>query len=155
MAVLKYSDVIDSGLFVKTSTKGQPNGVADLDANGLIPVGRIPGGGVGGGSSVYTFRVNFAGGEVSGTQDLPVGWTSSVSAPNVTITHNAGSYPKIITYLGYNTDGDVPTLRYRLPTAANEMTIVDSTKTTIFKFIISSAVAAASSNGYALVSISF
>ncbi len=33
---------IDSGLFISTSEKGQPYGVAELDENGVIPLGQIP-----------------------------------------------------------------------------------------------------------------
>lgn len=156
MAVLKYSDLVDSGLFVKTSTKGQANGVASLGSDGKVLSSQLPTSSGGTTTSdKFTFRVNFSDGNVASAQDLPTGWSVSVSAPNVVITHNTGTYPKIITYLGYNSDVNPAILRYRVPTAANEMFIVDSTKTNMFTFMISSAVAAASSNGYALVTVSF
>ena len=106
-------------------------------------------------SNKFIFKVNFANGEPSTVIDLPTGWSALVSGNNVTITHNVGDFPKIITYLGYNSDIAPAILRYRFPTVNNEMIIEESTKTSKFTFMISSSVAASSSSGYALVNVSF
>lgn len=185
MAVLKYSSLLPTTNFLKVTDKGVPNGVASLGSDGKVPTGQLPNeiGGTGtqglqglqgsngsqgtiglqgpagsGGtssSSKFTFKVNFVNGEPSTVIDLPTGWTSTVSGSNVSINHSVNDFPKIITYLGYNSDLSPPQLRYRVPTAANEMFIVESTKTSRFTFIISSSVAASSSSGYALVTVTF
>ena len=55
MAVLKYSDLADSGLYIKTSLKGQANGVAELDSNGKVPSTQLPEG-TGGTAGVSSFN---------------------------------------------------------------------------------------------------
>lgn len=111
MAVLKYSDLADSGLYVKTSTKGVANGVASLDSNGKVPTIQLPegvGGGVAGVSSFNgrTGVVTLVAGDVpnldaskitSGTIDasrLP----SSSSGYRFKVTFT-GSLPSLISEL--------------------------------------------------------
>lgn len=55
MAVLKYSDLADSGLYIKTSLKGQANGVAELNSNGKVPSTQLPEG-TGGTAGVSSFN---------------------------------------------------------------------------------------------------
>jgi hypothetical protein len=174
MTVLKYSDLVDSGLFVKTSTKGQPLGVASLDTNGLVYANQLPAGtggtgtqgiqgiqGISGGggttsSSVFRLKVLFTGGNVSSVDSttIPTGWSlGSISAPNVTINHNVGKMPMFISFLGY--DPGVSALRYRNTTANVDMKVPTASLTSSFTFQISSLAAQTSDDGYAYVNIAF
>lgn len=200
MTVLKYSDLADSGLYVKVTDRGSTtsaNAVASL-VNGIVPANQLPVGsggsgvssfngrtgvvsllasdvpgldaakitsgvidaarlpaGTGGGSSLYTFRVNYNGTTPSNVSDLPTGWSAVVAGSIVTVTHMAGTYPKIMTFLGYNNDSSPATLKYRLPSAANEMIIVEATKNNTFAFAVSTSITASSLSQYALVNVSF
>lgn len=176
MTVLKYSDLVDSGLFVKTSSKGQPLGVASLGNDGLVPLSQLPSGsggtgtqgiqgiqGISGGggssttsSSVFRLKVLFTGGNVSSVDPttIPTGWSlGSISAPNVTINHNVGKMPMFISFLGY--DPGVSALRYRNTTANVDMKVPMASLTTSFTFQISSLAAQTSDDGYAYVNIAF
>lgn len=156
MAILRYSDLVDSGLFVKTNTKGVANGVASLGSDGKVPSSQLPTStGTGSSELKFTFRVNYNGSTPSNVSDLPIGWNAAVSGSTVTITHTVGTYPKIMTFLGYNNDSSPATLKYRLPSAANEMSIVEATKNTSFTFAISTSITASSLSQYALVTVSF
>lgn len=178
MAVLKYSDLADSGLYIKASTKGQANGVASLDATAKVPLTQLPdgiGGGTQGiqgiqgftgaqgiagsgssGSSGYTFRVNFSSTNVSSveTSTLPTGWSVvNVAAPAVTIQHNTGKTPKFVSYMGH--DSATSSLRYRNATANSELTVSDSNLTTQFTIKLTSTSVQADDNGWAYVNVSF
>lgn len=156
MAILRYSDLVDSGLFVKTSTKGVANGVASLGSDGKVPSSQLPAAtGTGGSELKFTFRVNYNGTTPSTVSDLPTGWNAAVAGSTVTITHTVGTYPKIMTFLGYNNDSSPATLKYRVPSAANEMSIVEATKNNSFTFAISTSITASSLSQYALVTVSF
>jgi hypothetical protein len=155
MAILKYSDIADSGLFVRTNTKGVAHGVASLGSDGKVPTDQLPSGISGGTSNSFTFKVNYSGSNPNTVTELPVGWSAVVGGSNVTITHNVGTFPKLMTFLGYNNDSSPASLKYRVPSAANEMIIVDSTKNSIFTFAITTAVTASSLSQYALVTVLF
>jgi hypothetical protein len=155
MAILKYSDLADSGLFIRTNTKGVAHGVASLGSDGKVPTDQLPSGISGGTSNSFTFKVNYSGSNPNTVTELPVGWSAIVSGSNVTITHTVGTFPKLMTFLGYNNDSSPASLKYRVPSAANEMTIVDSTKNSIFTFAITTAVTASSLSQYALVTVLF
>jgi hypothetical protein len=158
MAILKYSDLADSGLFIRTNTKGVAHGVASLGSDGKVPTDQLPSGISDGGtgtSNSFTFKVNYSGSNPNTVTELPVGWSAVVGGSNVTITHNVGTFPKLMTFLGYNNDSSPASLKYRVPSAANEMIIVDSTKNSIFTFAITTAVTASSLSQYALVTVLF
>ena len=104
----------------------------------------------------HSFQVNFDGaGAPSTITDLPIGWTSSINGNLVTVTHNINMMPFSIFYLGYSTGTGIASWRYRVPTAANEMLVEDSTKNSKFAFIINTSITAADLNGKALVNVSF
>lgn len=172
MAVLKYSDLVDSGLFVKTSTKGQPNGVASLNESGKVPVAQLAtgtasqstflcgngswatpdgGGGSTGNSSVFTFKVTFNGSNVSLIENAPTGWTISASGSVLNISHNLGTFPKLISYLGFNN----PSYHYRTPTEADEALVGVGPSTSAFSLTLTNTIAGAQSSGHAYVSILF
>lgn len=177
MAVLKYSDLADSGLYVKTSTKGVANGVASLDSNGKVPVIQLPegvGGGVAGvssfngrtgavtltagdvsglvsASSTYSFKVTFNNSDPASVSEVPSGWNVSLNGSQVTVTHTVGSMPKFVSYLGYNTG----TYRYRTPTSFDELVINEGTKNTSFYFALTNTVAGSQLSGHAYVNVSF
>jgi len=156
MAILKYSDLADSGLFIRTNTKGVAHGVASLGSDGKVPSGQLPsGGGDGGSSNSFTFKVNYSGSNPNTVTELPAGWSAVIGGSTVSITHTVGTFPKLMTFLGYNNDSSPASLKYRVPTAANEMSIVDSTKNTNFTFAITTAVTASSLSQYALVTVLF
>ena len=155
MADLRFSEIVG---FIKSSLKGAPNGVAPLDSNSKVPLANLPplGDGGGGNSNLFSFQVNFDGaGAPSTVTELPTGWTSQISGNIVNITHTVGVNPKFISYLGYSTGTGSGTWRYRVPTAANEMFVVDAIKTTVFSFIINTSVTAADLNGKAIVNVNF
>jgi len=168
MAILKYSDIADSGLFVRLSTKGQPNGVAELNGDGLVPTSQLPegiggvgtqgiqgiqgiSGGAGSGSSAFTFRVNFSGASPASVAEVPVGWNVTLNGTTVNVSHNVNTFPKFISYLGFNTD----TYRYRTPSAFDEMTFANSTKLTNFAFALTNDIAGSQQSGHAYVSVLF
>ena len=103
----------------------------------------------------YNFTISFDGNgyPLSTTSDLPAGWTLSVAnTTEVTVNHTVGKMPKSLSYLGL-TGGTK--YRYRLPTAANEMSIDMSTKNSSFKFIVTSSVAGADTSSTAVVNLLF
>lgn len=105
-----------------------------------------------GGSSAFSFEVNFDGSGVPTTvTSLPGGWSSSVAGTSVTITHTAGAMPSSIVYYGY----DGSNWHYRLPTAANEVSIIAATQNTQFNMTLNNAVAGATAGQKALIKVVF
>ena len=162
MAVLKYSDLVDSGLYLKSSDKGQPNGIATLDSSGLVPSTQLPAGTGGGGggtapaTNVFEFKMNFSNGTISSVEELPSGWTANVTAPTIEVTHDVGSMPKFVSYLGYF-DDDPSNIRYqyRVPTAAADMEIPNANPTTKFTINVSTMNTGSGGNSYAYARIIF
>lgn len=169
MTVLKYSDLADSGLYVKTNTKGQPNGVASLDSNAKVPLSQLPSGTGGtqgiqgiqgisgdsgsGSSAVYKFKVTFNQASPESFSEVPSGWSVSASGTTINVTHNVGTYPKLVSYLGYNSG----TYHYRTPTQFDELLISSSSgpSTTTFSMALTNDVAGSQQSGHAYVCISF
>jgi hypothetical protein len=101
------------------------------------------------GLSSFTFNVAFSGDAPGSVSGLPTGWSAAISANDVTITHNVGQQIGNVVYWGYTAGTFLWHARY--PTASNELTMQESTKTTQFKLRVTSVVAGADSGGTARV----
>ena len=99
--------------------------------------------------SVYAFNVSYTGSSPTNVYNLPSGWTHSISANDITITHTVGKEVNDVTYWGYTASTGLWRARY--PTAANELTMVASTKTTAFTIRVSSNVVGCDSGGLARI----
>lgn len=102
---------------------------------------------------LYKFRANFlSDGNLSNVADLPVGWTSSKSANNITITHNVNRLVASIAYWGYSSSTNG--LRLRHPTPGYE-----ATSTTVepysFTLNLNTAVTGADAGQYATIVVMF
>lgn len=156
MAVLKYSDLADSGLYIKVTDRGSTtssNAVASL-VNGKVPASQLPAGtgeGTVGGSDTYSFKVTFNLSNPSSISEIPIGWNVSINGSQITVSHTVGKMPKFVSYLGYNS----ATYRYRTPTPFDEVVIAESTKNTSFSFSLTNDVAGSQQSGHAYVNILF
>lgn len=155
MAVLKYSDLADSGLYIKITDRGSTissNAVASL-VNGKVPESQLPAGTGGGivGDSAYSFKVTFNLSNPSSISEIPTGWNVSVNGSQITVSHTVGKMPKFVSYLGYNS----ATYRYRTPTPFDEVVIAESTKNTSFSFSLTNDVAGSQQSGHVYVNILF
>jgi hypothetical protein len=104
----------------------------------------------------YKFTVQFTNMDpTSIIGSLPAGWSATFSGSYVTITHTVGRAPAMVSYMGYNTGSGTATWRFRFPTAANELTILDSASTTKFTFALTTSVAAADLGGKAIINVFF
>ncbi len=101
------------------------------------------------GAESYTFTVNYSGASPSSVSNLPTGWSASISANDVTITHDVGKQVNDVTYWGYSSA--LTAWRARYPSAANELTMLDATKTSAFTIRISNTVVGADSGGVARI----
>ncbi len=101
------------------------------------------------GDTSHTFTVNYSGSSPSSVTNLPVGWSASISANDVTITHTVGKQINDVTYWGYSSA--LTAWRARYPTAANELTVADATKNSTFTIRISNTVVGADSGGAARI----
>lgn len=99
--------------------------------------------------TTYEFTLNYTGSLPTSTTGLPSGWSVSISANDVTVTHNVGRQIKDVTYWGYTAGTDLWHARY--PTAANELTMDDDTKMTAFTVRVSNTVVGCDSGGNARV----
>lgn len=99
--------------------------------------------------TTYEFTLNYTGSLPTSVSGLPSGWSTSISANDVTITHNVGRQIKDVTYWGYTAGTDLWHARY--PTAANELTMNDNTKMTAFTVRVSNTVVGCDSGGSARV----
>jgi hypothetical protein len=119
------------------------------------PVGPIGATGVQGATgasaadSVYEFNVTYSGSSPSVITNLPAGWSSSIATNDVTITHTVGRPVNDVTYWGYTAGTGLWHARY--PTAANELTTTNSTKTTAFTVRISNTVVGCDTSGSARI----
>jgi hypothetical protein len=136
---------------ILSASIGVANGVAGLDANARISEANLPSSG----TRSFTFQVNFTGSDPGSVTGLPAGWSASISGTTLQITHSVAKMPTSISYFGYNTGSGTPTWRYRLPTAANEMLVVDASKTSVFSFVLNTSISAADLGGKALVTVQF
>ena len=156
MAVLKYSDLADSGLYIKVIDRGSAtssNAVASL-VNGTVPLNQLPEGiGNGGvvGEVAYSFKVNFNLSNPSSVSEVPTGWNVSINGSQVIVSHTVGKMPKFVSYLGYNS----ATYAYRTPTPFDQLIITESTKNTSFTMSLTNDVAGSQQSGHAYVNILF
>lgn len=103
-------------------------------------------------TSASEFTVNFDGdGNPTSVTDLPSGWTSGISGTDVTITNTTGRVPANICYFGLSSG--TRTLRY--PTVAVPFTYLEVSKTSVFKFRITSASSSADLSSNARIVIQF
>lgn len=134
---------------------GAVNGVAALGADGKVPASQLPTMSNENASSAVSFGVTFTGTDPTAVSGLPTGWTATISGTTITISHNKAKMPVGISYYGYNTGSGTPTWRYRMPTAANEMLVIDATKTSSFSFVLNTSICAADLGGKAQVNVQF
>jgi hypothetical protein len=127
------------------------NGVTGVTgATGPVGVtGATGASGVSAADSVFEFNVTFSGSSPGAVTGLPIGWSSSISSNDVTITHTVGKEVKDVTYWGYTAGTDLWHARY--PTSTSELTTTGATKTTAFKIRISNSVVSCDTNGTARI----
>jgi len=144
-----------AGQLVQTDSSSVLTALAIGDANaGLTTDGTSAAWSAGAMAQAYQFRINYSGsGDVSTTDNMPSGWSRTISGNVITITHTHGSAPRVVTYLGY--DASTQEFKYRYPTGAYEMTIPSGTSTTQFKIQVNSSVTGSDTSGYALANVIF
>ena len=144
-----------AGQLVQTNSSSVLTALAIGNANaGLTTNGTSAAWSVGAMAQAYQFKVNYDGsGNVSATDNMPTGWSRTISGNVITITHTHGSAPRVITYLGY--DSSTQEFKYRYPTGAYEMTVPEVTSTTQFKIQVNSSVTGSDTSGYALANVIF
>jgi len=100
-------------------------------------------------ADTFEFTVTFNGSAPQTISNLPIGWGSSISSNDVTITHTVGKQVKDVTYWGYTASSDLWHARY--PTASNELTMTEGTKSSAFRIRISNTVVSCDSGGTARI----
>jgi hypothetical protein len=99
---------------------------------------------------MHQFRVDFqVDGFVNTCENMPAGWTYSVNRTAVTVTHNMGKNPQIVTYWGFTADDGY---RLRYPTPGYQVTC-PNTNTTVFN--LNSSTTGSDSGTHALVTLLF
>ncbi len=144
-----------AGQLIQTDSSSVLTALAIGDANaGLTTDGTSAAWSAGAMAQAYQFRINYDGsGDVSATDNMPTGWSRTISGNVITITHTHGSAPRVVTYLGY--DASTQEFKYRYPTGAYEMTVPSGTSTTQFKIQVNSSVTGSDTSGYALANVIF
>ena len=144
-----------AGQLVQTDSSSVLTALAIGDVNaGLTTDGTSAAWSAGAMAQAYQFRINYDGsGDVSATDNMPTGWSRTISGNVITITHTHGSAPRVVTYLGY--DASTQEFKYRYPTGAYEMTVPSGTSTTQFKIQVNSSVTGSDTSGYALANVIF
>jgi hypothetical protein len=99
--------------------------------------------------AIYAFNVSYTGASPTSVYNLPTGWSYTIAANDVTITHTVGRELNNITYWGFT--ASAATWRARYPTSSNELTLAGSTKTTAFTIRISNNVVGCDSGGVARI----
>jgi hypothetical protein len=144
--------LISSGGIVTVPGATGPTGVGVTGPTGPSgPAGAVgPTGPSGAGSNnTYEFTVTYSGSSPSSISNLPTGWTASIAANDVTITHNLNKEIKDVTYWGYTSGTDLWRARY--PTASSELTLSGATRNSAFKIRISNSVVACDTSGTARI----
>jgi hypothetical protein len=100
-------------------------------------------------ADTFEFTVTFNGSAPQTISNLPTGWGSSISSNDVTITHTVGKQVKDVTYWGYTASSGFWHARY--PTASNELTMTEGTKSSAFRIRISNTVVSCDSGGTARI----
>ena len=144
-----------AGQLIQTDSSSVLTALAIGDANaGLTTDGTSAAWSAGAMAQAYQFRINYDGsGDVSATDNMPTGWSRTISGNVITITHTHGSAPRVVTYLGF--DASTQEFKYRYPTGAYEMTVPSGTSTTQFKIQVNSSVTGSDTSGYALANVIF
>ena len=144
-----------AGQLIQTDSSSVLTALAIGDANaGLTTDGTSAAWSAGAMAQAYQFRINYDGsGDVSATDNMPTGWSRTISGNVITITHTHGSAPRVVTYLRY--DASTQEFKYRYPTGAYEMTVPSGTSTTQFKIQVNSSVTGSDTSGYALANVIF
>ena len=141
-----------SGLHGPTGVTG-PTGVGVSGPSGLRGQTGVTGptGATGAAApdTVYEFSVSYTGSAPTSVYSLPAGWAYAISANDITITHTVGKEVNSVTYWGYTAGTGLWHARY--PTAANELTMTNSTKTTTFMVRVSNTVIGCDSGGLARI----
>lgn len=99
--------------------------------------------------TMYEFNVSYTGTSPTSVYSLPAGWTYSIASNDITITHTVGKEVNDVTYWGYTAGTNLWHARY--PSAANELTMTGSTKTTAFTIRVSNTVVGCDSGGLARI----
>lgn len=138
-----------AGGFGQTGATG-PAGVSGAAGTAGATGATGPQGPAGTGSSdTFEFNVAYVGTSPNSLSNLPLGWSYSISANDVTITHNLGKQVKDVTYWGYTAGTDLWHARY--PSAVNELTTTEGGKLSSFTIRISNTVVGCDSGGQARV----
>jgi hypothetical protein len=103
----------------------------------------------------FEFIVVFGASNPSSITNIPSGWSSNINSSDITIIHTIGRPPASIHYHGLGTLNGQATWRYRLPTAANEMSIPDINKNSEFTFRINTSIAGADASSIARIVVLF
>jgi hypothetical protein len=136
-----------TGVTGATGLSGVPGSDGPAGATGATgPVGPT---GLPAADSVYEFNVTYSGSSPSVITNLPAGWSAAIATNDVTITHTVGRPVNDVTYWGYTAGTGLWHARY--PTAANELTTTNSTKTTAFTVRISNTVVGCDTSGSARI----
>jgi hypothetical protein len=98
---------------------------------------------------MYEFNVSYTGTAPTSVYSLPAGWTYSIAANDITITHTVGKEVNDVTYWGYTAGTNLWHARY--PSAANELTMTGGTKTTAFTIRVSNTVVGCDAGGLARI----
>jgi hypothetical protein len=99
--------------------------------------------------TIYEFSVSYTGTSPTSVYNLPAGWSYSIASNDITITHTVGKEVNDVTYWGYTAGTNLWHARY--PSAANELTMLGSTKTTAFTIRVSNTVVGCDSGGLARI----
>jgi len=135
-----------TGLTGQTGVSGATGIAGPAGATGV----QGPSGPAGTGTAdTFEFTVTFNGSAPQTISNLPTGWGSSISSNDVTITHTVGKQVKDVTYWGYTASSGLWHARY--PTASNELTMTEGTKSSAFRIRISNTVVSCDSGGTARI----
>ena len=99
--------------------------------------------------TMYEFSVSYTGTSPTSVYNLPSGWTYAIASNDITITHTVGKEVNDVTYWGFTAGTNLWHARY--PTAANELTMTNSTKTTAFTIRVSNTVVGCDAGGLARI----
>jgi hypothetical protein len=139
-----------SGLRGATGVAGVTGPVGATGVTGPVGATGLQGPtGVAAPDTMYEFSVSYTGTSPTSVYNLPSGWTYSIASNDITITHTVGKEVNDVTYWGFTAGTNLWHARY--PTAANELTMTNTTKTTAFTIRVSNTVVGCDSGGLARI----
>ena len=101
-----------------------------------------------------TFRITFEqDGSLENYHDVPSDITVSRIGNTLTVQHSFNTWPKVVTYFGYDSINNQ--FKYRQPTGNYQVLLDGNNPTSEFDIQVNSAVAGADVNGYAYVNLVF